>query len=53
MKVFELAVNEEQLELIQRALDDVVNEEGSSLLSQMIDDILHEGETDVVHGLCY
>ena len=67
MKVFQLAVSEEQLNLIKHALDVLIdkdiNEPGTissfddldevSLMYDSISDILEEGYTEVTHGLCY
>lgn len=67
MKVFQLAVSEEQLNLIKQALDVLIDkdidEPGTissfddldevSLMYDSISDILEEGDTEVTHGLCY
>lgn len=67
MKVYNLAVSEEQLVLMKQALealiDKDIDEPGTiasfddlnevSLMFGSIEDILKEGDTSFTHGLCY
>ena len=63
MKVFDIAVSEEQLSLIKLAIINTLQDqtqqyskeqtEELEMLSGMIHDTLEEGNQDVVHGFCY
>lgn len=58
MKTFNIEVSEEQLVLIQKAIDCLALNESQptdelEIMSASIDDIFEEDDTSITYGLCY